>query len=148
MKKFLALFVMAAVLFVDVQAQTEFQIITVVESIVPSGLGRSRLIQQKQEVNADDFTTERTDGRSSNQGEVRRKDVKIETFEETKLLNFFNLGGINFQNIASNDAVISDKLNKMAAEGWTLAFVTSGVESVGGGDDANGIFITRFVFKR
>lgn len=148
MKKFLALFVMAAVLFVDVQAQTQFQIITVVESIVPSGLGRSRLIQQNEVVNSDDFTTERTDGTSSSQGDVRRKDVKIETFEETKLLNFFNLGGINFQNIASNDAVISDKLNKMAAEGWTLAFVTSGVESAGGGDDANGIFITRFVFKR
>ena len=101
MKKFLALFVMAAVLFVDVQAQTQFQIITVVESIVPSGLGRSRLIQQNEVVNSDDFTTERTDGKSSSQGDVRRRDVKIETFEETKLLNFFNLGGINFQNIAS-----------------------------------------------
>lgn len=139
---------MAALFVVDVQAQAEYQIITVVESIVPSGLGRSRIIQQTTEVNADDFTTERTDGRKSDQGNVSRKDIKIDGFEETKLLNFFNMGGINFQNIASNDAVISDKLNKMTAEGWTLAFVTSGVESAAGGDDGNGIFITRFVFKR
>jgi len=36
----------------------------------------------------------------------------------------------------------------MASEGWDLAFVLSGVESKGGQDDSDGIFITRFVFKR
>jgi hypothetical protein len=35
----------------------------------------------------------------------------------------------------------------MIEEGWELAFVTSAVESAGKGDN-NGIFITRFIFKR
>ena len=33
--------------------------------------------------------------------------------KETKLLNFYSLVGINFQNIASNDAVIGAKINEM-----------------------------------
>jgi hypothetical protein len=35
----------------------------------------------------------------------------------------------------------------MIEEGWDLAFVTSGVESAGKGDN-QGIFITRYIFKR
>lgn len=80
--------------------------------------------------------------------DVKRKDLKIDNFDESKLLNFYSLGGINFQNIASNDALISDKLTKMAEEGWQLMFVTSGVESNAGGQDGEGIFITRFIFKK
>jgi hypothetical protein len=94
------------------------------------------------------FTTERTDGKKSDQGDIRRKDIKVDNFEETKLLNFYALTGINFQNIASNDAVISDKINNLSADGWELAFVTSGVESDAGETDNNGIFITRYVFKK
>ena len=56
--------------------------------------------------------------------------------------------GINFQNIASNDALISDKLNQLAAQGWDLKFVTSGVESDAGDKDKQGIFITRFIFTK
>jgi hypothetical protein len=74
--------------------------------------------------------------------------VKIEAFDETKLLNFYSLAGINFQNIASNDAVVSSKLSEMAKEGWSLVFVTSGVESDSGKGDGTGIFITRYIFKR
>jgi hypothetical protein len=36
----------------------------------------------------------------------------------------------------------------MVAEGWELAFVTSAVESDGGKEDGQGIFITRFIFKK
>lgn len=36
----------------------------------------------------------------------------------------------------------------MVAEGWELAFVSSAVESDAGKDDAQGIFITRYIFKR
>ena len=36
----------------------------------------------------------------------------------------------------------------MIEEGWELAFVNSGVESEGGKGDGNGIFITRYIFKR
>jgi hypothetical protein len=64
------------------------------------------------------------------------------------LLNFYNLGGIRFQNIAANDAVINSKVNAMLAEGWQLVSIVSGVESVGSAEDSNGIFITRFYFKR
>ena len=93
----------------------EYAVITTIESIVPAGLGRSRMISNKEDLNTANFTTERTDGKTSQMNTVKRKELKIENFEETKLLNFYSLGGINFQNIASNDAMISAKLNEMAA---------------------------------
>lgn len=126
----------------------EYKVVTTVESIVPLGLGRSRIIDAKEQANYRDLTTERVDGKKSDQGDIKRADVKIENFEETKLLNFYSGLGINFQNIASNDAVITSKINEMAKEGWQLIFVTSGVESDAGKQDGEGIFITRFVFKR
>ena len=72
----------------------------------------------------------------------------MKNFDETKLLNFYNLGGIRFKNIAANDAMITSKINSMSEEGWELMFVTSGVESKGDKSDNNGIFITRYIFKR
>ncbi|MFT5103431.1 MAG: hypothetical protein ACI86C_001084, partial [Candidatus Latescibacterota bacterium] len=69
-------------------------------------------------------------------------------FDETKLLNFFNLGGIRFQNIATNDAIVTSKMNTMAEEGWELAFVNSGIESDAGKGDGKGIYVTRYIFKR
>ena len=137
-----------SLLFQEASAQVEFKIITTVESIIPSGLGRSRLIENTGAVNADDLTTERKDGTDSRQGSVKRADVKIDELNETKLLNFFNFGGINFRNIASNDAVITSKLNSLTKDGWEQAYVTSAVESNGGKDDGEGIFITRFIFRR
>ncbi|KAA8486342.1 hypothetical protein BDE36_3960 [Arcticibacter tournemirensis] len=130
------------------QAVPQFKVVTIVESIVPGGLGRSRLIETKTEVNAADFTTERTDGKDSKQGDVKRGDAKIDSFAETKLLNFFSVAGINFQNIASNDAIITSKMNELAKDGWKLSFVTSGVESDGGKEDGAGIFITRLIFSK
>jgi len=128
--------------------QVEYKVITSIESIIPAGIGRSRIISEEDSLDYTDFTTERTDGKKSKQGDVKRKDAKIENFEETKLLNFFSVTGINFQNIASNDALISDKINAMVASGWELAFVVSGVESDSGKGDGQGIFITRYIFKR
>jgi len=72
----------------------------------------------------------------------------VDEFEETKLLNFFSVAGINFQNIASNDALITSKINKLTKDGWKLTFVTSAVESDAGKDDGNGIFITRLIFMK
>jgi hypothetical protein len=80
--------------------------------------------------------------------EIDRKDIRIDAMEETKLLNFFSVAGINFQNVASNDAVISSKINAMLTEGWVLTFVTSGVESDAGSSDGQGIFITRMFFSK
>lgn len=144
-KLLLTLFVSA--FSISLMAQ-EYKIITTVESIVPLGLGRSRMMDPQSAANYRDLTTERTDGKKSDMGEVKRGDIKIDNFEETKLLNFYSGVGINFQNIASNDAVVSSKLNEMAKEGWTLVFVTSGVESDAGKQDGEGIYITRYVFKK
>lgn len=126
----------------------EYKIITTVESIVPMGIGRSRMVDPQASADYKALTTERTDGKKSSQGDIKRDEVKIDNFEETKLLNFYSAVGINFQNIASNDAVVSSKLNELTKEGWALVFVTSGVESDGGDKDMNGIFITRYIFKR
>ncbi|MBN2777554.1 MAG: hypothetical protein JXR36_07920 [Bacteroidales bacterium] len=126
----------------------EFKVVTVVESIVPMGLGRSRIVESQTQVKSTDFTTERTDGKTSRQGEISRSDIKIDEFKETKLLNFYSAVGINFQNIASNDAVIAAKITELTNQGWKLSFVTSAVESEAGKDDGNGIFITRLFFTR
>lgn len=138
-------------LFIAVSAfafSQEYKVITTVESIVPLGLGRSRMLDAKEAADYKALTTARVDGKKSDQGDVKRDDIKIENFEETKLLNFYSAVGINFQNIASNDAVVTSKLNEMAKEGWELVFVTSGVESEAGKQDGEGIFITRYVFKK
>ena len=132
----------------EAQSKPEFKVITVVESIVPGGLGRSRLIDSKTQLDINEFTTERTDGKKSDQGKVKRGDAKIDQFEESKLLNFYSVVGINFQNIASNDALITSKLNEMATEGWELVYVTSAAESDAGKQDGDGIYITRFIFKK
>ncbi len=126
----------------------QYKVITVVESIVPGGLGRSRMIENQSEIDIDDFTTERTDGKKSKQGDVKRSDAKVDEFAESKLLNFYSMTGINFQNIASNDALVSSKLNQMASDGWKLIFVTSAVESDSGKGDGNGIYITRYIFNK
>ena len=146
MKKLLLTF-FAAAFSISLMAQ-EYKIITTVESIVPLGMGRSRMMDPQTAANYRDLTTERTDGKKSDMGDVKRGDIKIDNFEETKLLNFYSGVGINFQNIASNDAVVSSKLNEMAKEGWTLVIVTSGVESDAGKQDGEGIYITRYIFKK
>ena len=129
-------------------SQVEYKVVTSIESVVPMGIGRSRIIQAQEEIDHSQLTTERTDGTKTKQGSVRRRDAKIDNLEETKLLNFYSATGINFQNIASNDAIITNVLNTLTGEGWELAFVVSGVESDAGKPDGNGIFITRYIFKR
>ncbi|WP_434036949.1 hypothetical protein [Formosa sp. 4Alg 33] len=133
--------------FTEVTAQVEYKIITSVESIVPNGIGRSRLISSVDERDYKDFTSEQTT-EESKRNKSDRGDLRVKNYEETKLLNFYNVAGIRFQNIASNDAVVSSKINTMTEEGWELAFVSSAVESDAGTNDGQGIFITRYIFKR
>ncbi|WP_339905369.1 hypothetical protein [uncultured Cyclobacterium sp.] len=147
-KGMFTLLLMVGFVYMEAKAQQEFKIVTVVESIVPMGIGRSRIIDSQTENNYEEYTTDRTDGKKSNQKEIKRSDIKVDELEETKLLNFFSLTGINFQNIASNDAVIASKINAMLAEGWKLTYVASGVESNAGADDGKGIYITRLFFSR
>ncbi len=76
----------------------EFLQITTIESVVPGGLGRSRLLV------ADD------------KGQL----------EEIKLENFFSMVGINFGNIRANDQTIATKINQLSSQGWELASVVTG----------------------
>ena len=126
----------------------EYKILTSVESVIPMGLGRSVLLENKESANLSALTKDRTDGKKSKLGDVKRSDAKIDNFGETKLLNFYSAVAINFQNIASNDAIIQSKINELSADGWELLTVASGVESDAGDDDGTGIFITRYIFKR
>ena len=128
-------------------AQVEYKVVTSVESIVPNGLGRSRLISSNVDRDYSEFTSEQSKEDNS-RNKSKRKDIRVKDFEETKLLNFYNIGGIRFQNIVANDAVITSKLIAMGKEGWELAFVSSSSESDAGKGDGQGIFVTRYIFKR
>jgi hypothetical protein len=97
------------------QAYTWRQFSTI-ESVVPGGMGRSRVI-------------------ISDQGEQ---------LVEKDLMNFYSMTGINFKNVANNDRLIVDNINTWTAEGWELTNVTTGVQS----GEGNGIFITRYLFRK
>ncbi|WP_452600372.1 hypothetical protein [Pontimicrobium sp. MEBiC01747] len=157
MKKILLFAAFAAVAFISVSfvnidskpAEVEYKVVTVVESIVPNGLGRSRMISATEKKDYKEFTSVRSgDKGKDKKNKSKRGEIRVKDYEETKLLNFYNLGGIRFQNIAANDAVMTSKINTMIAEGWELAFVNTAVESEGGKGDGKGIFITRYMFKR
>ncbi|MFM9836664.1 MAG: hypothetical protein ACKVOQ_00290 [Cyclobacteriaceae bacterium] len=81
--------------------------ISTVESIIPGGLGRSRILSTDQS------------------GTVVEKELK----------NFYSFVGINFSNIANNDDLIVSRLNEFSAEGWELFSTNTGVsnEKAGGG---------------
>ena len=93
--------------------------VTVIESVVPGGIGRSRMISQDEN------------------GKM----------EETKLQNFFSMAGINFGNVMENDQQITNKISELSNQGWNLYDVTSGVYA-GNGNNSQGIFITRYLFNK
>lgn len=79
----------------------QYRQFSTIESVVPGGIGRSRIIisdQGDQEVGKD-------------------------------LLNFFSMVGINFKNIANNDRVIVETINSYVNDGWELHTVNTGVQS-------------------
>lgn len=125
---YLILVIVAGVLLIasrSSQSGTVYQYrqFSTVESIIPGGLGRSRVIQT-----------------SENGSEV-----------EKELKNFYSMVGINFGNIAKNDASIVDRINEWSSEGWELYSVTTGVQSpsvTDSGSSTGGIFITRYLFRR
>ena len=155
-----------------VEAQSpryDIEVVTTVESLVPSGTGRSRMFVTKVEVNYLDFTSQQTEAKKD-RNKSKRKDIRLKDYEETMLLNLYNSGGIRVQNIASNDALVTSKINDMMSNGWELFFVGTGVESkmvtlkkqllkMGlkmlvtdeSGDmnnDPNGLFMTRYYFRK
>ena len=146
MKKLLFLSLCLLAAMPGLSAQT-YKVITSVESIVPNGLGRSRIVNAQEDKDYKEYTTMQTE-EDNTRNKSDRSEIRVKNFEETKLLNFYNIGGIRFQNIAANDALISSMLNDMVANGWELVYVTSAVESDSGKDDGNGIFITRYIFRK
>jgi len=101
MKKIILLLITTAALSSAMAQKWEYLQISAIESVVPGGLGRSRLI-----------TTD-----------------KNNQMTEINLENFFSMVGINFNNIRNNDQVIVSKINELADEGWELFQVVAGVES-------------------
>jgi hypothetical protein len=95
--------VSSAIFFMSAKpaAESKYLQITAIESVVPGGLGRSRMI------------TATADGK----------------LDEMKLENFFSLVGINFENIRFNDRAITDKIEDLSRQGWELIQVTPGVYS-------------------
>ena len=124
----------------------EFETVTVIESLIQSGLGRSRMISKTEKVDYREATAIRKEDGEKEKSKKSRSEIRTKAFEETKLLNFYNLAGIRFNNIATNDAMIRAKLNEMSAKGWELVSIAAGVESADKERDA--IFITRFFFKK
>ncbi len=150
MKKTYLFWVLIYLFTINMAAQTvyEYKIITTVESIVPMGVGRSRIVEPNANLDYKNVTTERNKENHFKKNNSKRKSLKIQSFNETKLLNFYTMVGINFQNIASNDALVSSKLTQMSKDGWDLFTIASGVESDAGKGDGKGIFITRYIFRR
>ncbi len=149
MKKILFTFILLiAINFNNFGQVYQYKLITTVESIVPMGIGRSRIVEYNSSMDHKIATSVRNEENKFKQNKTKRKELKINSFNETKLLNFYSMAGINFQNIASNDALISSKLTEMSENGWELFTVISGVESDAGKGDGKGIFITRYVFRK
>jgi hypothetical protein len=148
MKKLILVLSLVALFSFDLNAQVyQYQTVTVIESIIPNGLGRSRMISANETRDYKAATSTKT-GEKDKRNKTDRGELRVKGYDETKLLNFFNLGGIRFQNIATNDALVTSKINTMAEEGWELTFVNSGIESDAGKDDGKGIYITRYIFRK
>ena len=120
-KSFLLLVALCAVWSSEAMAQTvkQYLFVTTVESIIPGGIGRSRMMVTQPN------------------GEQSEEDLR----------NFYSLVGINFGNIKDNDEDILQKINTLVSEGWTLEFVNAGVQSPSD-TQSQGIYMTRYLFSR
>jgi len=126
-------------------AAQEYRVVTTIESIA-GWLEPSRMVDHKTASDYKPLTTEHVNNAKPEKRDAKKdEEVRIEKFEETRLLPIYNSIRIDFQNVASNDAVIASKLTEMAKDGWQLLFVTSTGESH---RDGQGIFVTRYIFKK
>ena len=97
----------------------EYMAFTTIESIVPGGAGRSRML-----IDAGDGT-----------------------LDEQKMKNLYSMMGIKMENIFENDQDVVSKLNDLSNEGWELAFSNTGVQSPTDGG-SSGIYCTRYILRR
>lgn len=106
MKKILVLALVFVGLSSFAQAVKTYQYtqMSTIESVVPGGMGRSRMIS------------------TDEQGQI----------QENNLENFFSMVGINFSNVRNNDKVITDKINEYSKLGWELYSVNTGVYATDG----------------
>ena len=77
-------FLIASIMDLKAQAY-EYTIVTSIESVVPMGIGRSRIISSEEEINYENFTTSRTED-SKKQNKSKRSDAKVSNFDETKIV--------------------------------------------------------------
>jgi hypothetical protein len=154
MKPILFAFVFLIVLgCATAQAQTdsqksEYKIITIIESVMPYKSRESRIIDSETVVDSVAYAAFKTDGSKSRNKELELEKLRLEKLDQIKLLELYDGIEVSFQNVASNDAMITSKINSMLEEGWSLTFVTSAIESDAGNDDRNGIVITRLFFSK
>ena len=97
----------------------EYMAFTTIESIVPGGAGRSRML---------------IDGGNG-------------SLDEQKMKNLYSMMGIKMENIFENDQDVVSKLNDLSNEGWELAFSNTGVQSPTDGG-SSGIYCTRYILRR
>ena len=117
MKKIYSLIGFLCFAFLSVEAQ-EYMQITTIESVIPGGMGRSRM-----------FIT-------NPDGSVLEKD---------NLKNFFSMTGINLKNVKNNEEQIVLILNEFLKAGWKVHKVSTGSFS---GKEGGGIFITRYLLYK
>ncbi|WP_197076850.1 hypothetical protein [Hymenobacter terrenus] len=100
----------------------QFLQMTTIESIVPGGLGRSRVL----------FTPEWKGTKESN------------------MENLFSLVGINMGNVRSNEELILRYLGDITNDGWELYQTTPLTQTIQGtgGQSQQGIFMTRYLFRK
>jgi hypothetical protein len=95
---------------------------TTIESVVPGGLGRSRVV----------FTPEWKGTKESN------------------MENLFSMLGINMGNVRVNEETILRYMGEITADGWELFQTTPLTQTVQGtgGQTQQGIFMTRYLFRK
>lgn len=115
-----AVLMMASIFAFNAPAPSyEYQTFTTIESIVPGGLGRSRMLL----------------------------DNGSGSLDEQKMKNLYSVVGIKMENIFNNDLSVTEKLNELSEDGWELAFTNTGVQSPTDGG-SNGIYCTRYILRR
>jgi hypothetical protein len=97
----------------------EYTAFTTIESIVPGGMGRSRMLL----------------------------DNGSGSLDEQKIKNLYSVVGIKMENIFKNDQTVTAKLNDFSEDGWELAFTNTGVQSPTA-EGSNGIYCTRYILRR
>ena len=83
MKQIICLVFLIIGVCIDANAQ-QFKVITSIESIVPSGLGRSRIIDANADRDYKEFSSIQTED-DNTRNRFDRGDIRVKDFEETKL---------------------------------------------------------------